>query len=270
MRISVLITTYNRAEFLRLCLLGYLQQSERNFELVVSDDGSADHTWKVVDEFRRRASFPVRYVWQPDGGHRRALAINRAIAAARSPWLLFTDSDSIPARNLVAVHRQAAEPERLLCGGRVLLSPEESEKMTSDDVLTGRFEDCLTLRRWLGLWRMHLMNLFHSVIKKRCGPYNYGFNMSCSMEAMARINGYDHNLQGRGNADGDVRDRMRKVGIEPKSLCNRAFTFHQWHQPDPTLELRRNKASARRSNIPARCKTGLDSLDREEDRFVSQ
>lgn len=260
MRISVLITTYNRADYLRLCLLGYLRQSEGGFEILVSDDGSSDHTREVVHNFDAIAPFPVTYLNQPDEGHRRARAINRAVAAARGDWLVFSDCDSIPQRELIEVHRLKAEQKRLLCGGRVLMNDEETDALSPSAVLDGVHEESLTRHRKIRLWLQHIKNRYYVMIRKTRRPHNYAVNMSCSPAAMRRVNGYDHNFRGWGNADGDLRDRMRMVGIEPKSVSYQALIFHQWHQPDPTMSERKNKAYARRPDIPARCEKGLDDV----------
>ena len=54
-RISVLINTYNRAGHLRNCLEGLLRQTERDFEVVVADDGSSDDTDEVTETAQRIA-----------------------------------------------------------------------------------------------------------------------------------------------------------------------------------------------------------------------
>ncbi len=263
MRLSVLITTFNRAAHLRLVLLGYLRQSEGDFEIIISDDGSTDETPQVVEDFRRGAPFPVTYIWRERAGHRRALAVNRAIAAAHHDWLLFTDCDALPHHDLVAVHRRHADPRRLVCGGRVRLDQAYSATVTPEAVRSGAFEAQLTPRIRSQLLFEQLRNRFYIAVRKRRRPHNYGLNMACSKQAMAAINGYDHNFRGWGNADGDVRDRLRAIGVIPKSAVNSAIVFHLWHPPDPTQAQRLNVAYARREAIPARCADGLDSLASE-------
>ncbi|MFP4026683.1 MAG: glycosyltransferase [Candidatus Brocadiia bacterium] len=264
MRISVLITTFNRARLLRLCLLGYLRQNQQGFEIIISDDGSTDATQDVVEEFQEQAPFPVTYIWREHRDHRRAEVINRAIAASQYEWLVFSDSDSIPHQDMVRNHRRHADSERLLCGGRIRLNREVTEKLTPQSILQGAHEEYLTGQEKLLLWKRHLKNLFYIAIRKERRPHNYGLNMSCSKEAMIRINGYDHNFIGWGNADGNVRDRMRMLGIEPKSIVPWAPVFHQWHPTDPTRAQRRNLSYARRDDISAKCENGLDSLQGED------
>lgn len=260
MHISVLITTFNRAEYLRLCLLGYLRQSQGDFEIVISDDGSTDSTPKVVEEFRKSAPFPVTYIWRPHEGHRRAEVINRAILAARHEWLLFTDSDSIPSTDLVEVHRRESDLHRLLCGGCIRLDQDESASVNEQNVMSGDYEKFFTTAWKRRLRRKHWINLFHIAMHKPRRPHNLGLNMSCSRGAMMDINGYDQNFRGWGNADGDVRDRLRRIGVKPKSVIHQAIVYHLWHEEHPTRRQRLNRDYSRRSRIPARCEYGISSL----------
>ena len=79
--VSVLVNTWNRADFLRNCLQGYLRQTVRNFEIVVADDGSEDHTPEVVETFRRSSGIPIDYVRHERDGHRRTVILNKGIVA---------------------------------------------------------------------------------------------------------------------------------------------------------------------------------------------
>ena len=49
--ISVVIPTYNHADFLKVAISSVLMQSYQNFEIVIVDNYSTDHTNEVVDGF---------------------------------------------------------------------------------------------------------------------------------------------------------------------------------------------------------------------------
>ena len=118
--LSVVIPTFNRRELLAKALSGYLRQSNADLisELLVVDDGSTDDTSSMVEEFRSRAPFALRYLWQSNKGP--AAARNLGIREARSNIILFTDSDIVPDHNLVAQHlrwhEENAEPEAAVLG----------------------------------------------------------------------------------------------------------------------------------------------------------
>lgn len=69
-RITLLLTTYNGAAFLRAQLDSYLAQTHEDWDLWVSDDGSGDDTLAILDAFARthRASHDIRILQGPGRG----------------------------------------------------------------------------------------------------------------------------------------------------------------------------------------------------------
>ena len=102
--LTIVIPTYNRAEVLKKALDGYKSQSASQAiaELIVVDDGSTDHTKTVVEDSGKNCAFPVRHIWQSNKGP--AAARNVGIREARSELMLFSDSDIVPAHDLVSQH----------------------------------------------------------------------------------------------------------------------------------------------------------------------
>jgi glycosyltransferase involved in cell wall biosynthesis len=68
--VSVIIPTYNRATVLEDAVESVLNQTFQNFEFLIIDDGSTDHTHQVVEKYRDK----IKYLFQ----------INKGPAAARN------------------------------------------------------------------------------------------------------------------------------------------------------------------------------------------
>lgn len=106
---SVIIPTCNRAELLRRALESVAVQSCRDFEVIVCDDGSTDHTCDVVSAFagRMNVSYFREEKW---GGPARPR--NRGIEAASGEWVCFLDSDDwwYPEK-LAAIRRRVADAD---------------------------------------------------------------------------------------------------------------------------------------------------------------
>ncbi len=85
---TVIIPTFNRAELLRTAIESVIHQSFENWELVVIDDGSTDHTSSVVASFTDNR---VRYYYQhnQDEGSAR----NHGILRSNGIYICFLDSD---------------------------------------------------------------------------------------------------------------------------------------------------------------------------------
>lgn len=257
MSVSVLLNTFDRARTLRWVLAAYARQTDLDFEIVVADDGSQDETAGVVEAARSESPFPIVHVRHERQGHRRAKILNEGIKACRSEIVLFTDADSLPAADLVSVHRAAFDLRRLSIGGCVRLDETQTASLDLAGIRAGAYERFLD-RAWRArLRRRHWKNLLQIAMRRRRRPHNLALNFCLSRAALFEVNGYDENFRGWGNADGDLRDRLRKVGIQPKSVWDRAVVFHVHHPPDPTRATRPNVAYARRPDIPARCEAGI-------------
>jgi glycosyltransferase involved in cell wall biosynthesis len=87
--VSAAITTWNRAAYLPAAVESVLQQTYRELELVVVDDGSTDETNHVLEPYLDR----LRLVTRSHGG--RAAARNAALEAARGSYISFLDSDDL-------------------------------------------------------------------------------------------------------------------------------------------------------------------------------
>lgn len=109
--ISVIIPTHNRATMLVEAINSVLAQSERDFELLVIDDGSTDDTPQACAAF----GATLQYLQQEHRGV--SAARNFGIAQARGAFITFLDSDDLWQKH--KLRRQiawlAAHPEIMLC-----------------------------------------------------------------------------------------------------------------------------------------------------------
>jgi glycosyltransferase involved in cell wall biosynthesis len=62
--VSVVIPTYNSAQFLGEALQSVFDQTFRDYEIIVVDDGSTDQTKQVIDRYGDK----IRYIFQENGG----------------------------------------------------------------------------------------------------------------------------------------------------------------------------------------------------------
>src|SRR6266481_8235683 len=127
--ISVIVATYNREDALAQVLRSLASQGERDFEILVADDGSRIATARVVTEWAGRMPVPLKHIWHPDRGFRLAEIRNRAIRASAGTYCIFLDGDCMARPDFVAAHRRLAEPGYFVTGNRVLLSSALSERI---------------------------------------------------------------------------------------------------------------------------------------------
>ena len=87
---SVIIATYNRANYLHECLASLVAQTYKNFETIIVDDGSTDNTEDVVNKFTNLIE--IKYLRINNSGF-PGKPRNIAAKLAKAEWLCFLDSD---------------------------------------------------------------------------------------------------------------------------------------------------------------------------------
>ena len=88
---SVIIPTYNRAKLVCEAIESVFNQTFKDFELLIVDDGSTDNTKEVLKPY---LSDPrVKYIYQEN--KKRAVARNNGIRNSKSEWIAFLDSDDL-------------------------------------------------------------------------------------------------------------------------------------------------------------------------------
>jgi glycosyltransferase involved in cell wall biosynthesis len=88
--VSVIIPTFNRSHLLVRAVMSVLDQTYRNIEIIIVDDGSTDDTSIVIAEIAKRAN-NILYVVKKNGGC--ASARNRGLQASNGEYVAFLDSD---------------------------------------------------------------------------------------------------------------------------------------------------------------------------------
>lgn len=114
--ISIILPTYNSANSLSACLNSILCQDFQDFELLLIDDGSTDHTASLCSEYEKKDS-RIQYFSLPHSGV--SAARNYGIAQAKGTYIAFADSDdSLKQDYLSKLHSAAVvnKSDITICG----------------------------------------------------------------------------------------------------------------------------------------------------------
>lgn len=87
--ISIIVPVYNVEKYLKKCIESVLNQTYKNFELVLVDDGSTDNSGVICDGYGDKENIVV--VHKANGG--LADARNKGIEVSRGEYITFLDSD---------------------------------------------------------------------------------------------------------------------------------------------------------------------------------
>ncbi|MGN1134039.1 MAG: glycosyltransferase family 2 protein [Oscillospiraceae bacterium] len=100
MLLTILTPTYNRKNELESLYKSLQNQTSKDFEWLIVDDGSSDNTSEIINDFKSRADFRIRYVYKKNGGKHTAL--NVGIADIDSEMTFIVDSDDWLTDNAVS------------------------------------------------------------------------------------------------------------------------------------------------------------------------
>ncbi len=266
MRASVIVATYELPRHLELVLAGLETQSQREFEVVICDDGSSQATRDAVDSFRRRTGLSVIHVWQEHRGFRKCRILNEGLRRSMGELCIFLDGDCVPHRYFVRDHLENSEVGFYLAGRRVELGAELSDRLTPLAIREGFF-DRPTWTFVRSVWRGETEHLQRAVrvpwspVRRLLNMHRIddlkGCNYSVPRDALEVINGFDEEYEGYGREDTDVELRLKHSGLRIKSLKGLALQFHVWHPRREFTPANNTRLEELKQSRRVRCERGL-------------
>ena len=88
--VSIIIPVYNASKYLYRCLDSILNQTFRDFELILINDGSTDNSLEILREYETKDS-RIIVIDKPNEGV--SAARNQGIEIAKGEYIMFCDSD---------------------------------------------------------------------------------------------------------------------------------------------------------------------------------
>jgi glycosyltransferase involved in cell wall biosynthesis len=259
MKISLIITTYNWKEALRLSLESCLQQTLQPAEIIIADDGSGPDTAAVIANFAARSPIPVIHSWQEDQGFRLAASRNKAIAKSSGDYIILIDGDILLERHFIADHAHFARPKSFVQGTRVLLSAALSQHILAQACLPKSFcrndvenkKNCIRSKvlSWLFSHR----------------DWGRGGVRTCNFafwrEAAVKVNGFNEAFVGWGREDSEFTARLLHTGFIRRNIKFNALVYHLYHPQNDRSHLAENDHLLHRTveQQSTWCSRGLDA-----------
>ena len=271
--ISVIVATYNRPDALAAVLRSLEAQTDRNFEVVVADDGSDERTGSLITDWSRKMTVPVKHAWHPDTGFRLAEIRNRAIRISAGAYCVFLDGDCIARPNFIAAHRMLAEPGWFVTGNRLLLSEDMTKRILEQNLQPERwgFFTWLVKRMFGEVNRIAPLFTLMGIPRKGRGRRwrgARGSNMAFWRNDLDAVDGFDSAFTGWGREDSDIFIRMIRSGVLRKDGRFATAVLHLWHKEADRSRLADNERQLdqARSSQRLRAQTGLAALAAEVER----
>lgn len=234
-KIGVVITTYNSPAWLKNVLLGYENQTQKNFTVIIADDGSGQATRDVIDYFKDRKKIIIQHIWHEDNGFQKCQILNKAIAQTDCDYLIFTDGDCIPEPDFVLKHGKLAQAGHFLSGGYVKLTTPVSQAINEADIISGKIFDLgwLKAKGQPGshkLWKLIKNSLTKKIlnaITPTKATWN-GMNSSTWTADIKACNGFNEDMQ-YGGLDRELGERLYNYGLKGKQVRYSIACLHLDH-----------------------------------------
>jgi glycosyltransferase involved in cell wall biosynthesis len=246
--ISVIVTTYNREDALDAALRALARQTDRDFEIVVADDGSRAETARVVASWASRLAMPVQHVWHAHDGFRGGEIRNRGIRASSGKLCIFLDGDCLARDDFVATHRRLAEPGWFVTGNRILLSQALTEAVLAEGLAaeTWNFAALIREHRRDGANRLLPALRLPLGLLRKFPRRNWRGAQTCKLAVarsdLDRIDGFDASYTGWGLEDSDLVVRLLHAGVRRKDGRFATGVLHLWHTPNDRTKFAANQA----------------------------
>jgi GT2 family glycosyltransferase len=236
---SLIISVYKETRFLKAVLDSLPYQTERNFEVIISEDGEDAGMKSFVDSYPFVNDY--KHLTQEDVGWRKNKALNRAIAAASAEWLIFIDGDCVLHPRFIEYHLRHAGRKKILSAKKVKLNDNLSRMLLKDISAIKAMQKKLFIEL-ISVKKRDIGFIEEGVFLNPAGPFGLipslrrmrdlkGCNMSFSKSAASDINGFDEDyVNPLIGEDIDLSWRFRKAGYRICSLRNMAVQYHLNHK----------------------------------------
>jgi glycosyltransferase involved in cell wall biosynthesis len=229
MKVSLIITTYNRPDALAAVLESVRRQVHPPDETIVVDDGSDGRTAAVVRYFD--AGLPrLKHLWQPHEGFRPARMRNWGILEAAGEYIVLVDGDVVLHPRFVGDHAARAAQGRYLQGVWLPLTEQATVRYLRRP---------FAIRPWhFDGWPKQKYMIRSETLARMFSPRPHrqltrihSCNQSFWRDDLIEVNGFDERCNGCGGEDVDLCARLTCVGVMQQRLRFMALAYHLYHPP---------------------------------------
>ena len=243
--VSVVIPTYNDNDRLSLVLWGLTQQVNKDFEIIIVNDGGDDETKYLVRQYQSVLNIHYRYLHPKSDKYRPSAARNLGIEHAISERIIFIDGDVIPSACLIQEHSRHDDRLTIVAGVRYRVKEDEIHAlihtmrtgnmsygyiMSKTYIDDQRIMDPKYSKRFSSLSRNHFDTVDYATsLVNAC--FCPSMNISYSRRLLTNLNGFDVRYDGfLHGEDHDLAIRALKRGARCVTLPD-VPVYHLDHPP---------------------------------------
>ncbi|MEJ5244079.1 MAG: glycosyltransferase [Bacteroidota bacterium] len=238
MKISIIVTVFNRLAYLEKCLSSIFNQSLKPDEIIICDDGSSEDILGFLKSISKNTEIKIKYVRQEHKGFRAGRSRNNGVAISEGDILVFFDSDVIVTKNYLktTVDFLLKNNNYFISNYPVRLTKEQTNLLTLNEVETFDFR-IITFKQRFKIIRQYIEDKFYSATNrlrkrsKRKAPKLRGGFSAILRKDYFEVNGYDERFIGWGNEDDNLGKRLYMKGLNGANTGLFEFPIHLYHEP---------------------------------------
>jgi len=172
-KVSVIVPTFNRCDYLQQALNSITQQTYENIEIIVVNDGSTDQTEEMLANY----PYPLKVITKENGG--KATALNTALPFVTGAYVWIFDDDDLafPAKLELQIRQFERNPDVGLIHTSAIIMQIEDEKPT-----------------FQGYWHAESTSYEEQVLKKFRGNYYFSPTVMVKKAVLDQAGLFDENL----------------------------------------------------------------------------
>ena len=202
-KFSIIVPVYNCQDYIERCIESVLNQTYKNFELIIVNDGSTDNSLTIIKEYEKQDK-RIKVIDKKNEGV--SAARNDALALAQGPFICFLDADDYIDSNFLEesekIYSEHKELEWLSFGYYSEIEDNDQNKISSDKLnyKTKYYKNIKSLKKDLvELWdNTVLYNIVNKVFLKKIIVENdikfpsdyFGEDVKFNREYMKHINNF--------------------------------------------------------------------------------
>lgn len=226
--VSVVITTYNRLNFLQQAVNSVKTQTFKNWELLVIDDASPDNTWEWLTELQNEK---IR-VFRQEKNTERSAARNRGLSEAKGEFVMFLDDDDrLRPNGLTDLVKPLSSDSKIVAAVGARWKFKEGVYATKIEHPRIGFKRVIWPELLAGWSSISGQNLYRTAVVRKVGGYKPDFIPCEDRQLWLRV------------------ARLGKVAIIPSIVLDYRAHQKQW-RPENIIEVRENVFQECINNLP--------------------
>ena len=229
MEISLIVTIYDKYDYLYCVLKSLSLQTYKNFEVIIAEDCEKKEMLEKIEQWKKEFSFIIKHVSQEDIGFRKNMILNKALKVCNGKNIIVIDGDCLLHKKFIENYKKYFDQGYdVVFGRRCELSQALTQKILKK---RGNYKIQLfdLIFPYSKAWTEAIYFPFMLTLKKRKLRL-LGSNMGFTKEIIFKINGFNEDYTGAGiGEDSDLQWRFLKVNAKYKASKNIIIQYHLDH-----------------------------------------